>query len=81
MSRISARTLAIALAGATAASLAVVPAATANPAGTAPVINEIYGGGGNSGSLFSNDFIELYKPNLRGHFTRRLERYLLRSQR
>ena len=62
MSRISARTLAITLAGATAASLAVVPAATANPAGTAPVINEIYGGGGNSGSLFSNDFIELYNP-------------------
>lgn len=62
MSRISARTLAIALAGATAASLAVVPTATAAPDASTPVINEIYGGGGNNGSLFSNDFIELYNP-------------------
>jgi predicted extracellular nuclease len=26
------------------------------------VINEIYGGGGNSGALYKNDFIELYNP-------------------
>ncbi|ALC06713.1 hypothetical protein CDES_11795 [Corynebacterium deserti GIMN1.010] len=62
MSRISARTLAIAVAGATAASLAVVPAASAAPDNSAPVINEVYGGGGNNGSAFSNDFIELYNP-------------------
>lgn len=62
MSRISARTLAIALAGATAASLAVVPTAVAAPDNSAPVINEVYGGGGNKGSIFSNDFIELYNP-------------------
>jgi len=37
-------------------------AAHANPAGTGLVISEVYGGGGNSGGLFSNDFIELYNP-------------------
>src|SRR6478735_8688170 len=26
------------------------------------VINEIYGGGGNSGATYKNDFIELYNP-------------------
>jgi phosphatidylserine/phosphatidylglycerophosphate/cardiolipin synthase-like enzyme len=26
------------------------------------VISEVYGGGGNSGSIFTNDFIELYNP-------------------
>ncbi len=26
------------------------------------VINEVYGGGGNSGSVYKNDFIELYNP-------------------
>jgi predicted extracellular nuclease len=26
------------------------------------VINEVYGGGGNSGSIYKNDFIELYNP-------------------
>ncbi|MFP7366163.1 ExeM/NucH family extracellular endonuclease [Corynebacterium callunae] len=62
MTRISARTLALALAGATAASLAVAPAATAKMDGTLPVITEVYGGGGNSGSVYSNDFIELYNP-------------------
>ena len=62
MTRISARTLALALAGATAASLAVVPQATAAPSNTLPVINEVYGDGGNNGSVYSNDFIELYNP-------------------
>src|SRR4051794_38335632 len=36
--------------------------AQANPAGTALVINEVYGGGGNSGSTWKSDFIELYNP-------------------
>lgn len=31
--------------------------------GPYPVISEIYAGGGNSGSYWKNDFIELYNPN------------------
>ena len=27
------------------------------------VINELYGGGGNSGAIYTNDFVELYNPN------------------
>src|SRR5688572_8761763 len=27
-----------------------------------PVISQVYGGGGNSGAIFSNDFIELFNP-------------------
>ena len=27
------------------------------------LISEIYGGGGNSGSYWKNDFIEIYNPN------------------
>jgi 5'-nucleotidase len=45
--------------------LAVVSAsapAQANPAGTGLVISEVYGGGGNSGAPYTNDFIELYNP-------------------
>ena len=34
--------------------------ASANPAGTDLVISEAYGGGGNAGAPFKNDFIELY---------------------
>ncbi|MGW5096010.1 ExeM/NucH family extracellular endonuclease [Streptomyces nodosus] len=36
--------------------------AHANPAGTGLVINEVYGGGGNSGSTYTNDYIELFNP-------------------
>ncbi|MEI5674233.1 MULTISPECIES: ExeM/NucH family extracellular endonuclease [unclassified Nocardioides] len=36
--------------------------ASANPAGTALVINEVYGAGGNSGALYNADFVELYNP-------------------
>ena len=36
--------------------------ATANPAGTGLVINEVYGGGGNSGATYRSDFVELYNP-------------------
>ncbi len=49
-------TLALAATGLTA------PLASANPAGTGLVISEVYGGGGNSGATFTNDFIELYNP-------------------
>ncbi|WP_141013124.1 ExeM/NucH family extracellular endonuclease [Nocardioides sambongensis] len=41
---------------------AVTPAAQANPAGTGLVISEVYGGGGNGGATWTNDFIELYNP-------------------
>ncbi|MFC5179587.1 ExeM/NucH family extracellular endonuclease [Nocardioides taihuensis] len=34
----------------------------ANPAGTGLVIKEVYGGGGNAGAQYTNDFIELYNP-------------------
>jgi len=37
-------------------------AAEANPAGTSLVISEVYGGGGNSGATYTNDFVELYNP-------------------
>lgn len=40
----------------------VAPTASAAPDGSNVVINEVYGGGGNSGSVFSNDFVELYNP-------------------
>ena len=36
--------------------------AVANPAGDQVVINEVYGGGGNSGSTYKADFVELYNP-------------------
>src|SRR5215831_13614840 len=29
---------------------------------TSVVISQVYGGGGNSGALYTNDFIELYNP-------------------
>jgi predicted extracellular nuclease len=37
-------------------------AAYADPAGSQVVINEVYGGGGNSGSHYKSDFVELYNP-------------------
>ena len=36
--------------------------AQANQAGTGLVISEVYGGGGNTGAPYTNDFIELYNP-------------------
>jgi 5'-nucleotidase len=36
--------------------------AFANPAGTDVVIDEVFGGGGNSGAPFANDYVELYNP-------------------
>ena len=46
-----------------ATSLVATPlTATANPAGTGLVISEVYGGGGNAGATYTNDFIELYNP-------------------
>ncbi|MGZ4487509.1 MAG: ExeM/NucH family extracellular endonuclease [Nocardioides sp.] len=51
----------LAVAGGSIAGLTVVPA-SANPAGTGLVISEAYGGGGNSGATYTNDFVELYNP-------------------
>jgi 5'-nucleotidase len=46
--------LAVAVAG-----LAGIAPASANTLGAGLVINEVYGGGGNSGATLTNDFIEL----------------------
>ena len=48
--------------------------ATANTSGTGVVISQVYGGGGNSGSTYTNDFIELYNPTAVGGAADRLER-------
>ena len=42
--------------------LGTATTASANPAGTGLVISEAYGGGGNSGATWTNDFVELYNP-------------------
>ena len=46
--------------------LSLMAPASANPAGTGLVINEVYGGGGNAGATYKNDFIELYNPTAAG---------------
>ena len=40
----------------------VTPAAQANVGGTDLVISEVYGGGGNAGATYTNDFVEIYNP-------------------
>ena len=42
--------------------LALAPAAPAAATSAGLVISEVYGGGGNSGATYRNDFIELYNP-------------------
>ena len=49
---------AVAVLGMLAASLATATAAAAEPS-NGLVINEVYGGGGNSGAAYTNDFIEV----------------------
>src|SRR6185437_14753594 len=39
---------------------ALLPAASASAASPDVVISQVYGGGGNAGALFTNDFIELF---------------------
>ena len=39
--------------------VALVSVVAASAASATLVINEVYGGGGNSGAMFTNDFIEL----------------------
>ncbi|HJQ07360.1 MAG TPA: ExeM/NucH family extracellular endonuclease, partial [Nocardioides sp.] len=42
---------------------AVVPTASANPAGTGLVINEVYLNGGSAGATYLNKYVELYNPS------------------
>ena len=58
------KSLGAAFAIALAAGTVSVVAPTANAAvdGSNVVINEVYGGGGNAGGKFNNDFVELYNP-------------------
>lgn len=45
------------------ATVAVAPTASAEVSADAPVvIDEVYGGGGNSGGAYAQDFVELYNP-------------------
>ena len=53
---------ALALATALSSAALAVPTATAATDGSAAVISEVYGGGGNKGAAFTHDFIELYNP-------------------
>ncbi|GAB3699772.1 ExeM/NucH family extracellular endonuclease [Mariniluteicoccus flavus] len=41
---------------------ATLPALPAHAVSTGVLINEVYGGGGNTGATFSNDFVELTNP-------------------
>ena len=43
-------------------SVAALGTLPAQAAGTHVVINEVYGGGGNAGAPFTNDFVELHNP-------------------
>ncbi|QNN52244.1 ExeM/NucH family extracellular endonuclease [Nocardioides mesophilus] len=52
-------TLTTALIGST---VALAPSAQADPAGTGLVLNEVYGGGGNSVATYRNDFVEILNP-------------------
>src|SRR5437763_1091205 len=38
------------------------PGSLSNPSGTNLVVSQLYGGGGNTGSTWKNDFIELFNP-------------------
>jgi predicted extracellular nuclease len=42
--------------------LVIALPAGATPGGTDVVISQVYGGGGNTGAAYKNDFIELYNP-------------------
>ena len=42
--------------------LALTAPAQANPAGSGLVVSEVYGGGGNTGATYANDFVELFNP-------------------
>ncbi|MFE7595513.1 lamin tail domain-containing protein, partial [Kitasatospora sp. NPDC057512] len=54
------RTLAAASAAAVVAALVALPGGVAQAASPDIVISQVYGGGGNSGAPYTNDFVELY---------------------
>ena len=54
-------TLSLSSAGAVTQTVSLSGSVTAPPAKV--VVNQVYGGGGNSGSVFSNDFIELFNED------------------
>ncbi|MFE7563277.1 lamin tail domain-containing protein [Kitasatospora sp. NPDC057500] len=58
--RVRLRALAVASAAALVGALTALPAGTAHAVSPDIVISQVYGGGGNSGAPFTNDFIELY---------------------
>ncbi|MEV6979426.1 lamin tail domain-containing protein [Kitasatospora sp. NPDC093806] len=58
--RVRLRALAVASAAAVAGALIALPAGTAQAVSADIVISQVYGGGGNSGAPYTNDFIELY---------------------
>ena len=58
----SRQSVAVALGLGLAASVLVSTPAVATPGGTGLVISEVYGGGGNTGAQYTNDFVELYNP-------------------
>ena len=66
MSRLFRRPTARAVVVSTSLAMVAAPFAFATSAEAAPathlVISEVYGGGGNTGSTWKNDFVELYNP-------------------
>jgi len=54
--------LGLALVSSVAIVASAVSPAVAAPDGSNVVINEVYGGGGNSGATYTHDFVELYNP-------------------
>ncbi|MFB8237964.1 lamin tail domain-containing protein [Kitasatospora purpeofusca] len=58
--RVRLRALAVASAATVVAALTALPAGTAQAVSPDLVISQVYGGGGNSGAPYTNDFVELY---------------------
>ncbi|MEK2493237.1 lamin tail domain-containing protein [Kitasatospora purpeofusca] len=58
--RVRLRALAVASAATVVAALTALPAGTAQAVSPDLVISQVYGGGGNSGAPYLNDFVELY---------------------
>ena len=61
LAAIARRFLGLAVVMAVVLSVGALPA-TANPGGTGLVVSQVYGGGGNSGGVYANDFIQIFNP-------------------